>query len=103
MPSRGGSVIGTKRSIIGELRVVKTANFHALKRPISNSAMDDLFRHVRASQPSASQNLFYHRRVRAGGALWSAISFLYDRAPSFLTDESGIRERICGFLFLLEY
>ena len=89
--------------MIDALRVGKTANFHSLKRPLSNAAVDDLFRRIRAGQPSASQNLFYHRRVRAGGAIWSAISFLYDRSPSFVTEEAGIRERICGFVFLVEH
>ncbi|MCW2355273.1 MULTISPECIES: hypothetical protein [Bradyrhizobium] len=89
--------------MIDSLRVAKTANFHILKRQMSNAALDDLFRQVRASQPSASQNIFYHRRVQAGRARWSAISFLYDRSPSFLTEDAGIRERICGFILLIEY
>jgi hypothetical protein len=89
--------------MIGSLRIAKTANFHSLKRQMSNAALDDLFRQVRASQPSASQNIFYHRRVLAGRAHWSAISFLYDRSPSFLTEDAGIRERICGFVLLIEY
>jgi hypothetical protein len=89
--------------MIDSLRVAKTANFHNLKRQLSNAALDDLFRRIRASQPSASQNLFYHRRIRAGGAHWSAMSFLYDRSPSFLTEDAGIRERICGYILLVEY
>ena len=89
--------------MIEALRVGKTANFRSLKRRLSNAAVDDLFRQIRAGQPSASQNLFYHRRVRAGGAIWSAISFLYDRSPSFLTEEAGIRERACGFVLLVEH
>ena len=89
--------------MIDALRVVKTANFHSLKRSLSNAAVDELFRRIRAGQPSASQNLFCHRRVRSGGATWSAVSFLYDRSPSFVTEEAGIRERICGFVFLVEH
>jgi hypothetical protein len=89
--------------MISELRVGKTANFHSLKRRLSNAAVDDLFRQIRAGQPSASQNLFCHRRVRAGGALWSAISFLYDRSPSFVLEEAGVRERVCGFVLLVEH
>jgi hypothetical protein len=89
--------------MIDTLRVGKTANFHCLKRPLSNAAMDDLFGRIRTGQPSASQNLFYHRRVRSGGAIWSATSFLYDRSPSFVTEDAGIRERICGFVFLVEH
>jgi hypothetical protein len=89
--------------LIENLRVGKTANFHNLKRSLSNAAIDDLFRQVRAAQPSASQNLFHHRRVRAGDAVWSAISFLYHRSPSFMLDEAAIHERVCGFLLLIEH
>jgi hypothetical protein len=89
--------------MINELRVGKTANFYNLNRALSNAAVDDLFRQIRAGQPSASQNLMHHRRVRAGQAHWSAISFLYDRSPSFVTEAAGIRERICGFVLLVEY
>lgn len=89
--------------LIENLRVGKTANFHNLKRSLSNAAIDDLFRQVRAAQPSASQNLFHHRRVQAGNAFWSAISFLYDRSPSFMLDKAAIHERVCGFLLLIEH
>ncbi|MES5483336.1 hypothetical protein QMZ05_11325 [Bradyrhizobium sp. INPA03-11B] len=89
--------------MIDNLRVGKTANFHSLKRSLSNAAVDDLFRQIRAAQPSASQNLFHHRRERAGGVVWSAISFLYDRVPSFMLEESTVRERVCGFVLLVEH
>jgi hypothetical protein len=89
--------------LIDNLRIGKTANFQHLKRALSNSAVDDLFRQVRAAQPSASQNIFHHRRERAGGVTWSALSFMYDRTPSFMQDEAGIYERVCGFLFLIEH
>jgi hypothetical protein len=89
--------------LIDHLRFGKTANFHGLKRVLSNAAVDDLFRQVRAAQPSASQNLFHHRRERKGGAVWSAISFLYDRSPAFMLEEAAVRERVCGFLLLVEH
>src|SRR4051812_26017858 len=89
--------------MINNLRITKTANFHSLNRTLSNSAIDDLFRRIRASQPSASQNLFYHRRERLRGATWSAISFLYDSSPSFLLEDAGVVERVCGFVLLVEY
>jgi len=65
--------------------------------------VDELFRQIRSAQPSASQNLFHHRRMRAGDAVWSAISFLYDRSPSFMLEEAAIHERVCGFLLLVEH
>jgi hypothetical protein len=89
--------------MIHELRVGKTANFYSLTRALSNAAVDDLFTRIRAGQPSPSQNLMSHRRVRAGQAHWSAISFHYDRSPSFVTEAAEIRERVCGFVLLVEY
>jgi hypothetical protein len=65
--------------------------------------VDDLFRQVRAAQPSASQNIFHYRREQTGSVIWSAISFLYDHSPAFMTEEASIRERVCGFLFLIEH
>lgn len=61
--------------MLDALRVAKTANFPNQKRPLSNAAVDELFRQIRAGQPSASQNIFYHRRVRAGASHWSGICF----------------------------
>lgn len=89
--------------MISELRVGKTANFYSLNRTLSDAAVDDLFTRIRAGQPSPSQNLMAHRRVRAGQAHWSAISFHYDRSPPFVTEAANIRERVCGFVFLVEY
>lgn len=89
--------------MIDALRVAKTANFHKLKRPLSNAAIDELFRQIRAGQPSASQNIFCHRRVSAGVTYWSAVCFTYERLPAFLSEEAGIQERICGFLLLVEH
>lgn len=89
--------------MIDHLRVGKAANFYSLTRRLTNVAVDDLFRWTRASQPSASQNLLYHRRERFDGAVWSAISFLYDRPPSFLLEDAGVMERVCGFMLLVEY
>ena len=50
--------------MIKEFLAGKTANFYGLERQLSNAAVEDLFREDLASQPSASQNLFYDRPVR---------------------------------------
>jgi hypothetical protein len=89
--------------MIEHLRVAKTGNFYRLARRMTNAATDEMFRKVRASHPSASQNLFQHRRIRRGGARWSAISFLYERPVAFLHAISPLRERICGFLMIVEH
>src|SRR4051794_24075678 len=89
--------------MIDALRVAKTANLHHLKRPLSNTAVDEVFRQIRARRPSASQNIFCHRRVGARVTRWSAVCFTYERLPAFLSEEAGIQEQICGFLLLVEH
>lgn len=91
--------------MISELRVTKAATFHQINRSLSNAAIVGLFRSIRGNHPSAANNLFEHRRVAVGTgpSCWSAISFLYDRPPTFFTDDAGVNERICGFLFLVEH
>ncbi len=89
--------------MINDFRATKSANFFVLKRALSNNAIDQLFRNIRAAQPSASQNLFFHRREQKDGARWSAISFLYERKPTFLDDATLVRERVAGFLMIVEY
>lgn len=91
--------------MITELRVAKAATFHQANRLLSNAAVLELFRSIRSAHPSAANNLFEHRRVAVGPgpSRWSAISFLYDRPPSFFAEGAGVNERICGFLLLVEY
>jgi len=89
--------------MIRYLRVGKTANFHRLKRRLSNAAIDELFRTVRAGHSNVSNNLFAHRRVAAAGCRWSALAFLYDRPPAFFMEDAGVQERVCGFMLLVEH
>lgn len=85
------------------LRAGKTANFYSLTQSLTNSTVDDLFRDIRGSHSSPSQNVFCHRRVRSGEAFWSSICFLFHSSPSFLLEEAYVRDRICGFLLIVEY
>jgi hypothetical protein len=89
--------------MIDYLQAGKAANFHRLKARLTNAAIDELFRGVRAAQPSPSQYLFVHRRERRGRSVWSAAAFTYERPASFLSEQSGIMERVCGFLLLVEH
>ncbi len=89
--------------MIEHLQIGKTANFYRLADRMTNVAIDEMFRKLRASHPSASQNLFQHRRILQGVARWSAISFLYERPVAFLDSASLVRERVCGFLMIVEY
>ena len=89
--------------MINHLRATKTANFHPLKRRLSNAAVDQLFRAVRAAHADVSQNLFSHRRVAADNSRWSAICFTYNRPVGFFEEEAGVTECICGFLLMVEH
>lgn len=89
--------------MITELRVAKTANFYRLNRRLSNAAVEAAFRTIRSGQPSASQNHIYHRRAAAGAARWSALSFSYEQPPAFLVKETVARERVWGFVLLVEH
>lgn len=89
--------------MINHLRVAKTANFHPLKRRLSNAAVDRVFRAVRAAHVDVSQNLFSHRRVAEGNSRWSAICFTYHRPVGFLEEEAGVTECVCGFLLMVEH
>lgn len=84
------------------LEVGKTANFYARKKRISQEAVRLLFRIVRDSVASPSNNLFRLNRQIIGGTVCSAICFSYERTPSFLDAESEITERVYGFLMVVE-
>jgi hypothetical protein len=90
--------------MIDRLRVGASANFYRLRRRLSTASVSVLFRQLRASARSPSQNLFRHTRERTNGATWSAISFFEDRDPSFLRPPPGNQtERTCGYLLLVEH
>lgn len=90
--------------MIAELRTTKTANFYKLRSSsLSKKSIDELFRTLRANQSSVSRNHFAHNRESLGGTTWSAISFSYERNPSFLDESTGVTERVWGFMLLVEY
>lgn len=89
--------------MIEHLRAAKTANFHKLKRRLSLTAVNALFTSIRAAHAEPSNNLFVHRRVAHGQAVWSAICFSYQQKPAFLADDAGADERVWGYLLLVEH
>ncbi len=89
--------------MIDDLLAGQAANFHVLKKPLSKASVADLFRDIRQRTESPSQNLFMNNREEVGGSHLSALCFLYDSHPSFLVASSGVVERRCGFLMLVEY
>lgn len=89
--------------MIQHLSVGKTAHFFAFKRRLSNAAIDDLFRQLRSRTTSPSQNLLRHDREEFQDARWSAISFFHERNPAFFSVPPATKERVCGFLLIVEY
>jgi hypothetical protein len=92
--------------MIDWLRVAKSAHFYRRKRArLSAAVIAKLFRDLRNSYLSPSNNIFMHVNQAFGHAHWSAISFFYERQPSFLELPPGVnnRERVCGFLLIVEY
>ena len=90
--------------MIDWLRSAKSANFYKKRRRLPKAAITELFRTIRQNSDTPSQNVFHHVKQPLGHASWSAMAFFYERAPSFLELPKGhARERICGFLMLVEY
>jgi hypothetical protein len=90
--------------MIDWLRSAKSANFYKKRKRLAKAAITELFRTIRQNSDTPSQNVFHHVKEPLGHASWSAIAFFYERAPSFLElPEGHARERVCGFLMLVEY
>jgi hypothetical protein len=89
--------------VIDDLIVAKAASFYTLTRKLSDKAIGDLFAELRAAQPTAGNAIFRHVREAVGNTRWSALSFLYDSTPAFLGPTTNVRERLCGYLLLVEY
>lgn len=77
-----------------------SAYFYRAKKPLSGAAIQKLFAALRAE--AVGQNLFRRDRVKHGDAWYSAIAFPLERAPGFLDDASGIRDKVHGFAMVVE-
>jgi hypothetical protein len=90
--------------MINWLRVAKSAYFYKRKRRLPKNAIVELFRALRQNSQTPSNNIFQHVKEIFAGTSWSAIAFSHERDPSFLELPPGqARERVCGFLLLVEY
>ncbi|RYG92622.1 hypothetical protein EU803_00515 [Loktanella sp. IMCC34160] len=89
--------------MIDDLSVATSANFHTIRRKLSSKAIDDLFVKLRASHGATAQNEFKYIREQLDDVHWSAICFRYESPPSFLENTTTIRERLCGFMLLIEH
>jgi hypothetical protein len=90
--------------LIDWLNFSKSANFYRKTGRLPKDAITKLFRDLRQHADSPSNNIFQHVKVRQGGSIWSAISFFYEREPAFFDGAPPtVREKICGFLLLVEH
>lgn len=89
--------------MITELQTVKTATFYKIKKPLTNKAISNLFKQLRSDELSPSRNHFLHIRENDTGARWSSVSFSFERKPPFLDESTTVRERVWGFILLVEY
>ena len=90
--------------MIDRLKVQKSAHFYRRRKRLPKSAIVELFRSLRNQSTAPSNNLFHHLKEMTLGASWSAIAFFHEREPAFLDSPIGaIRERVCGYILLIEY
>jgi hypothetical protein len=89
--------------LINNLRVGTTANFYKLRRRLTGASIAELFRQLRATARSPSQNLFRHERERSNGAVWSAIAFFQEHDPVFLRPPPPQSERSCAYVLIVEH
>ena len=90
--------------MIDRLRAAKSAYFYKKRKRLPKTAVVELFRAIRQNSETPSNNIFHHVKQPLGHASWSAIAFFYERDPTFLDLPAGhTRERVCGFLVLVEH
>lgn len=96
----------SKTPMIDWLRTAKSGYFYKKRKRLSKAAIGELFRKVRENSQAVTRNIFNHVKEQYGLSHWSAIAFFFERDPSFFVypdNHDHIKERICGFLMLVEY
>lgn len=88
--------------MIEHLQVGQSCYFYECKRPLSQNAIDQLFRGLRAQARKPSQNVFRVDRIGLAEACYSAICFSYERDVSFLAVDAKVVERVFGFVLIVE-
>ena len=90
--------------MINWLKATKTANFYKAPKSIPVSAIVRLFGTLRNDSLNPSKNVFRHVKSTLDDAAWSAIAFFHEHRVPFLESEAPLpRERVCGFVLLIEY
>jgi hypothetical protein len=89
--------------MIERLLINWSAQFFARAKPLNDAAIESLFAALPGTVKNAGNDLFRAVRRVHKGKRYSAISFPYDRPPSFLAEEAGVSDRIHGFMLVVEH
>ncbi|MYI68469.1 MAG: hypothetical protein F4103_06885, partial [Boseongicola sp. SB0673_bin_14] len=89
--------------MIDALAAAKSAAFFTIRKNLTKGAVEVLFASLRKRHGATSNNIFRHIRENHGDTRWSAVCFKYERTPTFLGPVSPVKEKLCGFLMLVEY
>ncbi|WP_218569378.1 MULTISPECIES: hypothetical protein [unclassified Pseudomonas] len=89
--------------MIDELQASKSCYFYRQKIPITTVAITALFRAIRGTQTSPSNNLFSFIRQPHGTSIWSALCFQFDKTPAFLPGTKNVSDRLTGYLLIVEH
>jgi hypothetical protein len=92
--------------MIDWLQTTQSAYFLKKKINLPKKEIASAFKQIRSSLDTATnRNVFLRIKEPLGQANWSAISFYFERTPSFLHDlpPNYMKERICGFILFVEY
>jgi len=88
--------------MIEELRIPLAAYFYRRKARITQISVRTLFQTMQREAENAARPIFKAVRRSLGDAVFSAISFAYDRPVPFLENAADRVERVYGFLLLVE-
>lgn len=88
--------------MIEQLRTPRSAYFFRRKARITKQAVRALFVDLLREADNPSRPIFRTERQALGQARYSAIAFAYDRPVPFLEGAPVRRERVYGFLLLVE-
>lgn len=89
--------------MIEDLLVGKSAAFFTIRKNLTNKAVEEMFTALRKKYGTTAHNIFRHIRETHGNTRWSAICFEYEALPAFLDPASGMKEKLCGYMMLVEY
>ncbi len=89
--------------MIDELQASKSCYFYRQKAPITAVVITGLFRAIRATHTSPSNNLFSFIREPQGVSFWSALCFQFDKTPAFLPGADYVIDRVTGYLLIVEH